>query len=339
MHLGVVDQSPIREGGTAAQAMHETIALARHVEALGYERFWLAEHHGSDGLASSAPEILIGQVAAATSRLRVGSGGVMLSHYSSLKVAEQFRTLEALFPGRIDLGVGRAPGSNQRHARALEHGPGALSLEFYPRQVQDLVHYLADALPEDHPFADIKVTPAAEGMPEVWCLGSSLDSAMIAAEVGLPFSFAQFINPDLGERAAALYRQRFKPSRWFAEPRVSVGVSALCAPTEEEAVRLSWSRYCWRFRHGGVPSPETALAFEYTEAERAYIEYARPRAAIGTPEQVKARLERLAEGFETDELLLLTITYDFADRLRSYELIAEAFGLPSTDPSVVAAEG
>ncbi len=335
MRLSVLDQSPIREGGTAAQALRETIALAQHTERLGYERFWIAEHHGSGGLASSAPEVMIGQVAAATSRIRVGSGGVMLSHYSPLKVAEQFKTLEALFPGRIDLGIGRAPGSSQRHAQALEHGPGALGLEYYPRQVEDLVLYLADALPSDHPFADIQATPTIEGMPEVWCLGSSMESAMLAGELGLPFCFAQFINQEAGERAMMMYRSRFRPSPWCEEPRGSVGVSALCAPTEEEAIRLSWSRYAWRFRRGaGVPSVETALAFEYSEPELAYIEYSRPRSAVGDPEQVKARLTSLAADFEVEDLVLVTITYDFPDRVRSYELIAEAFGL---EPAVDAA--
>jgi len=334
MLLSVLDQSPIREGGTAAQAMRETIALAQHVERLGYERFWIAEHHGSSGLASSAPEILIGQVAAQTDSIRVGSGGVMLSHYSALKVAEQFKTLEALFPGRIDLGVGRAPGSSQRHAQALQHGPGALPLEYYPAQVEDLVAFLADAIPDDHPFADISATPTIEQPPAVWCLGSSLESAMVAAELGLPYSFAQFINQEAGERAVALYRHRFQPSQWCEAPRVSVGVSALCAPTEEEAIQLSWSRYCMRFRRGlGVPSVETALAFEYSEAELAYIEYHRPKAAVGDPQQVKARLERLAADFGADELMLLTITYDFAHRLRSYDLIAQAFGLTGTTPT------
>lgn len=328
MRLSVLDQSPIREGGTAGDALRETIALAKHVERLGYERFWIAEHHGSGGLASSAPEILIGQVAAQTSRIRVGSGGVMLSHYASLKVAEQFKMLEALFPGRIDLGVGRAPGSSQRHAQALEHGPGALPLAYYPQQVEDLLFYLADALPVDHPFADIQATPTVEGIPEVWCLGSSLDSAVLAGDLGLPFCFAQFINQEAGERAMAVYRQRFRASPWLEAPRGSVAVSALCAPTEEEAVRLSWSRYCWRFRRGmGVPSVETALAFDYSEPEIAYIEFSRPRSAIGDPEQVQARLTSLAAQFEVDDMMLVTITHDFADRLRSYDLIADAFDL------------
>ncbi len=338
VRLSVLDQSPIREGGTAAQALRETVALAQHVECLGYERFWIAEHHGTPGLASSAPEILIGQVAAQTQRIRVGSGGVMLSHYSPLKVAEQFKTLEALYPGRIDLGIGRAPGSSQRHAQALEHGPGALGLEYYPQQVEDLVLYLADAMPNDHPFSDVRATPTIEGVPQVWCLGSSLESAVLAAELGLPFCFAQFINQEAGERAMALYRHRFRPSQWCETPRGSVAVSALCAATEEEAVRLSWSRYCWRFRRGsGVPSPETALAFDYSEPELAYVEYSRPRSAIGDPAQVKARLEQVASQFEVDDLVLVTITHDFADRLRSYDLIAEAFGLEPLAPAAASA--
>ncbi|MDA0269780.1 MAG: LLM class flavin-dependent oxidoreductase [Chloroflexi bacterium] len=339
VQLSVLDQSPIREGGTAAQALRETVMLAQAVERLGYDRFWLAEHHGSGGLASAAPEIVIAHVAEATERIRVGSGGVMLSHYSSLKVAEQFRTLEAFHPGRIDLGVGRAPGGSQLASAALAHGPGALTLDQYPEQVRDLVLYLADGLPEDHRFHGMQATPIVEGVPQVWCLGSSLDSALIAAEVGLPFSFAQFINPEAGPRAVKLYRERFRPSVWCPEPRISVGISALAAPTEEEAIRLSWSRYCWRFRRGGIPSVETALAFKYSDPELAYVEYSRPKAAIGTPDQVKAKVEAVAEEMTADEVMLLTITYDFADRIRSYELIAEAFGLTSVAENAAAGRG
>ena len=330
LQLSVLDQSPIRDGGTAAQALRETVALAQAADRLGYTRFWVAEHHGSGGLASAAPEILIGEIAAATRRIRVGSGGVMLSHYSSLKVAEQFRTLEAFHPGRIDLGIGRAPGGSQLASAALAHGPGALPLDHYPEQVHDLVLYLSDALPEGHRFHGMQAAPIVESIPQVWCLGSSLDSALIAAQVGLPFSFAQFINPEAGPRAVKLYRERFRPSAWCPEPKVSVGISAIAAPTEEEAIRLSWSRYCWRFRRGGIPTVETAMEFQYSDAELAYIEYSRPLAAIGTPAQVRAKIEATAEQLTADEVVLLTITYDFADRVRSYELIADAFGLPAT---------
>ena len=322
MLLSVLDQSPVREDGTATEA------LAVQAERQGYHRFWIAEHHGSAGLASSAPEIVIARVAAATSAIRVGSGGVMLSHYSPLKVAEQFRVLEALYPGRIDLGVGRAPGSTQRHAHALALGPGAVPLEAYPSQVDDLLHYLAGQMPADHPFADITATPNVEGMPDLWCLGSSLESAAIAADLGLPFTYAQFINQEAGERAMQLYRHRFRPSPWYPEPRGSVAVSALCADTEEEAIRLSWPRYCMRFRRGlGVPSVETAMAFDYSEPELAYVEYARSRSAIGDPAAVRRKLTALASEFGVDEVILVTITHDFADRLRSYELIAREFGL------------
>ncbi len=327
MRLSVLDQCPIREGGSAAQALAESAELARAAEGLGYHRFWLAEHHGNAGLACVAPEIVIAHVGAQTSRIRVGSGGVMLTHYASLKVAEQFRTLETLFPGRVDVGVGRAPGSDMHTARALSMGPGSLPLEAYPEQVEDLVHYLEDTIPEDHPFHGIHASPTGSGMPEVWCLGSSTDSAYIAARIGLPFSFAQFISPETGEQAVQVYRDRFVPSRWCREPRISIGVSTICAPTEEEALDLSLSRYCWRFRHGQVPSVETARAFEYSQPELDYIRYHRSQSAIGDPAQVRARLEELATKLTADEVILLTITHDFAARLRSYRLVAEAFGL------------
>ncbi|TAK79195.1 MAG: LLM class flavin-dependent oxidoreductase [Dehalococcoidia bacterium] len=327
LRLSVLDQAPIREGGTAAQALRESILLAQAAERFGYLRFWLAEHHASGGLACAAPEVVIPAVAAQTSTIRVGSGGVMLSHYAPLKVAEQFRALEALFPGRIDLGIGRAPGSSMQTKEALEHGPGALPLEAFPDQVEDLLGYLGDSLPEGHPFFGVHASPMIDGTPEVWCLGSSLDGAQIAASLGLPYCFAQFISPELGARAVALYRTHFKPSKWASEPRVSVGVSALCAPTDAEAERLAHVRYVWRFRRGLVPSPEVAEAFELTQPERDYVAYSMSRAAVGSPATVKARLEALAEEFRAEELVLLTITYDFADRIRSYELVAREFGL------------
>ncbi len=330
MLLSVLDQSPIREGGTPADAIRETVALAQTADAAGYRRYWLAEHHSSSGLAGTAPEVLITQVAAQTSRIRVGSGGVMLSHYSPLKVAEVFRMLETLYPGRIDLGVGRAAGSSRQVAEALALGPGSVGIEVYPYQVADLVGYLENDLPEDHPFHGVRAQPAGETQPEVWMLGSSLESAQIAADLGLPYTYAHFINPEAGERAIALYRDRFQPSASYPEPRVSAAVSALAAATEEEAVQLSWSRYCMRFRHKGVPSVETALAFDYSAAELEYVVYSRSHAAIGTPQTVKTRLETLAAELSVDELVLLTITYDFADRVKSYELIAEVFGLKAS---------
>jgi luciferase family oxidoreductase group 1 len=327
MRLSVLDQSPIREGGSAAQAIRETIKLAAATDQMGYHRYWLAEHHNSRALASAAPEVLIPQVAAHTERIRVGSGGVMLTHYSPLKVAEQFRTLEALFPGRIDLGLGRAAGTGQQTTDALRTGPGSLGLEHYPDQVADLIAYLADRIPQGHPFEGVRAMPAGDSMPEVWLLGSSTDSAILAGELGLAFSYAHFINPEAGERATQLYRRRFEPSPWLDEPRISVGVSALCATTEEEAIRLSWSRYCWRFGHGAVPSVETALEFEYSKPELEYIEFSRRQSAIGDPSRVHEKLTTPAGSLAAEELVLVTITYDFADGVRSYELVAEAFGL------------
>jgi luciferase family oxidoreductase group 1 len=334
IRLSVLDQSPIREGGTARQAIAETIELARRVDALGYHRYWLAEHHNSGGLASSAPEVLITRVAAETTLMRVGSGGVMLPHYASLKVAEQFRTLEALYPGGIDLGLGRAPGSDGLTARALQQGFGVPRLDHYPRQVLELVQHLSGSIPEDHPAYGVRATPAVDGMPEVWLLGSSNESAMLAAELGLPLSFAHFINAPGAVDAVAIYRDRFKPSRWLDEPRVSVGVSAIAADTAEEAEHLAWSRLGMRFRRArgvhGVPPPEVARDFDYTAPEREFIEYQRPRSAVGDPGQVRDRLLAIAAELDTEELIVLTITYAFEARIRSYELLAEAFGLQAT---------
>ncbi len=331
--LSVLDQSPIRKGGTAAQALRETIELARLTDRLGFHRYWLAEHHGSGGLACSSPEVMIGQVAANTTGIRVGSGGVMLTHYSPLKVAENFRMLEALFPGRIDLGVGRAPGSDTRTDQALAVGPGKLPLEHYPDQLMDLYGYLSDDLPPDHPFRSVRATPAVETCPELWMLGSSDASARYAAELGWAFCFAHFINPEGGERWVRWYQQNYQASPLSPTPRASIGVSVTCAETDEEAERLSWSRWSSRIagnrgaRGGGIPSPEEAMAFDYTEPEREYIEFMKTRSVFGGPAKVKRMLLELAERFNVDEVVAVTITYDFEARKHSYELLAEAFGL------------
>ena len=330
--LGVLDQSPIREGGTAAQALAETLELARATERLGYSRYWLAEHHNSRGLASSAPEVLIARVAAETSTMRIGSGGVMLSHYAPLKVAENFRTLETLYPGRIDMGVGRAPGSDGRTAQALTHGPGALGIQHYPAQVADLLRFVSDELPEGHYFTGIHASPLGPTVPEPWVLGSSLESASLAAEFGLPFSFAHFINEAWAGEAITLYQRIFRASAWLDEPKVSVGVSVICADTDERAEELAMSRWLWRLRNRqgrayGVPSVESAKAEVLNEAERDYVRFQEANALVGSPERVKERMEALAADLDADEFIVVTITYDFADRLRSYELLAEAFGL------------
>jgi luciferase family oxidoreductase group 1 len=332
MILSVLDQSPVRAGGTAADAFNETIALAQAAERWGYHRYWLAEHHATAGLAGAAPEIMIARVAAATSHMRVGSGGVMLSHYSPLKVAEQFRVLETLYPGRIDLGIGRAPGSDQITDRALQAGPGAIGAEYYPSQVQDLLGYLGDGLPEDHPFARIRVTPEPAGRPEVWLLGSSDQSALVAAYLGCAFSFAHFINDQGGVRVMTAYRERFRPSAHLSAPLGSIGVFVLCADTDAEAQRLAQSRDLWRLRLdqgylGPVPSVAEAEAHEYSREERLRIAMNRRRMVIGAPEQAKARLLELAEQYGVGELVVVTICHEFAPRLRSYELLAQVFEL------------
>ncbi len=332
--LSVLDQSPIRRGGTAAQALRETIELARLTDRLGYHRYWLAEHHGSGGLACSSPEVMIGQVAANTTGIRVGSGGVMLTHYSPLKVAENFRMLEALFPGRIDLGVGRAPGSDTRTDQALAVGPGKLPLDHYPEQLMDLYGYLSDDLPPEHPFRSVRATPSIDTRPELWMLGSSDASARYAAELGWPFCFAHFINPEGGERWVRWYQQYYQPSPVSPEPRASIGVSVTCAGTDEEAERLSWSRWASRVignrgvgGGSGVMAPEEAMSFAFTEPERDYIEFMKTRSVHGGPAKVKRMLLELTERFNVDEVVAVTITYDFEARKRSYELLAEAFAL------------
>ena len=237
LRLGVLDQSPVRSGGGVADAIHETLELAELCDRLGYHRYWLAEHHSTPGLAGSSPEVLIGQVAARTSRIRVGSGGVMLQHYSSLKVAESFRVLETLFPGRIDLGIGRAPGSDQLTARALRENA---NLEYFPQQIADLLGFLHGALPPGHVFEPVLAMPTGPTAPEMWLLGSSDQSAAVAAHFGTGFSFAHFINQDGGAEVTRAYRRQFRPPQWLDAPRSSAAVFVVCADTEAEAT--GWRR-------------------------------------------------------------------------------------------------
>ena len=335
LSLSVVDQSPVRQGGTAADALRETIALAQAVEALGYRRYWVAEHHSLPGFAGTCPELMVGQIAARTSRLRVGSGGVMLSHYSALKVAETFRLLESLYPGRIDLGIGRAPGSDQRTAAALAYPGPMRDIQHFPEQVDHLISYLGDTMDPGHPFAAVKAGPGpATSLPEVWLLGSGIDSALLAAERGLPFSYAHFfgVGVEHGPAIVEHYRRQFRPSEHLAEPHANVAAQVLCAETEETARRLALSRNLVRLniirgRGTGVPPVEEAVAYPYSPQERAYLEQQSRVTIDGDPEQVKTRLERLAEQYQTPDLSVVTICYAFADRLRSYELLARDCGL------------
>ena len=329
--LSVLDQVPVPEGCTPAESVQETLALARAAERLGYRRYWLAEHHDTTSLASTAPEVLVAAVGAATSTIRIGSGGVLLPYYSPLKVAEAFRTLEALHPGRIDLGVGRAAGTGPVAEAALLASGGASGDRHFPEHLAELLGFLRGDLGTDHPWAGVRAMPQGPRAPEVWVLGSSSFSSACAASFGLPYAFAHFITPAYGPQLVAGYRRRFRPGV-IAEPRVAVAVSAVCAPTDAEAERLSSGADLWRLGPEGaerapILSPEAVAAHRWTDLEREKAAQARAKVVVGGPARAAAALGALAEEFDVDELLVLTVCHDLAARRRSYKLLAEAVGL------------
>ena len=326
MKLGVVDQSPIPAGGTGADALRNTIDLAQHCDRFGYGRYWLAEHHNTEALAGSAPEILIGAVANATERIRVGSGGVMLSHYSSLKVAETFKVLESLHPGRVDLGIGRAPGSDALTASALAPTGQRLPLEYYPNQVDELVGLLGGTLGDDSPIAGVQATPLVSSVPEMWMLASSAEGAGLAAHFGLPLGWAHFITVEEGEAVVDAYREYFQPSSMCAEPTVNLAVSVMCAETDEKAERVASSLREWRRRglQGPIPSIEESVEAEKHLRRDLSVQTDRKPMIVGSPETVVEQLEKLAAAHGTDELLIVTICHRHEDRIRSYELLAQA---------------
>ena len=326
--LSVLDQAPVPDGSTPAAALAETVALARTAEALGYRRYWVAEHHGTRSLAATAPEVLVGALAGATSSIRVGSGGVLLSHYSPLKVAEVFRTLSALHPGRIDLGVGRHPGGDALTEAALQYLPGVAGDERYVDKVVDLVGFLHDRLEPGHPFEQVTAMPDGVTVPQVWLLGSSSHSGAVAAYLGLPFAFAHFITSDFGPQVTGAYRRGFDASETAAEPRVLVAVGVMCAESDAEAERLARSADVWRLRpegaeRGPLLSPEDAAAVTLSELDEAKLGQARAATIVGGPDRVRAGLLSLAERYGADELMVLTVCHDPAARRRSYELVAE----------------
>ncbi len=332
MLLSVLDQSPISEGSTGAEALHNTIDLARLTDALGYHRYWVAEHHGGPMLAGGSPEALIGPIASATERIRVGSGGVMLPHYSPFKVAATFTILAGLYPGRIDLGIGRASGTDPLTTFALQRDRRQASPDDFPQQLAELLAYFEDALPDDHPFQRLAATlPGLPELPAVWLLGSSPQSAVWAAQLGLPYAFADFINPG-GAEFARMYRERFEAVRALSAPRTSVAAWVLCAPTDDEAHELaSSSRMTLAMLRRGqlipVPPPAKALEFLASEGRSASGGLPGRRGIIGSPEVVRAGVEELAAEYGADEVIVVTITHDHGARRRSYELIADAFGL------------
>lgn len=329
IRLSVLDQSVARAGRPHDESIRHTLALAAHCEALGYHRFWLSEHHSLPTLVGTAPEILMAAVAARTSRIRIGSAGVMLPHYSPFKVAEQFRVLDALAPGRIDLGVGRAPGSDQRTARLLN--PDLQSADDFPQQVLELQAWVTgQELPEGHAGHGIKALPTGATAPQLWMLGSSGYGAQLAAHYGMPYAFAHFITDGEGcEQALQLYRSAFKPGL-LERPLATVCLSALVAETDEEAWHLFKSRERARVdrrtgRFGPLLPPEQAPR-EYTWAEQAEAEQLRRRAIVGSAAKVREQLVECARRYQVDELVVVTWTWDPAAQRRSYELLARAFG-------------
>ena len=331
LRVSVLDQTPVPEGTVAAEALRHSIDLARHAEALGYHRYWVAEHHGSPMIAGPSPEVLIAAIASATTRMRVGSGGVMLPNYSPLKVAENFSVLAGLFPHRIDLGLGRAAGTDPETAFALQRDRRTRSPDDFPQQLAELFGYLDDSLPRDHPFSRLAaLLPGVPERPEPWLLGSSHQSAMWAAELGLPYAFADFINP-AGAEIAALYRDRFTPSSELAEPRVMVAVSAIAADSGEEAERVASSmRMAITLLRAGssiaIPTPEKALEFLAQHPSPSALPMGR-RAIVGEAASVRRGLEEVARDYGAEEVMVVTVTHDHAARLRSYDLIAQAFAL------------
>jgi len=322
--LSVLDQSPIISGLGAPRALQETLALARRADELGYHRYWLAEHHAIAALADPCPEILLARLGAETRRIRIGSGGVLLPYYSAFRTAESFRMLEALYPGRVDLGVGRAPGGDARTAQAVNGGRFPESDRF-PEQVWELVGHLEGTLPADHPFKRVRLQPEVDSAPQVWLLGSSDFSGALAAQLGLPFAFAHFINARGGDEVTQFYRQNYQGK---GKPNVIVCTFLICAESDAEAERLAASIDLRRLHmalniDSAVPTAEEAARHPYSPEERQYVTSQRARAVIGGPQKCRRELEEMAARYGADEVMVLTITGDYASRLRSYELLIE----------------
>lgn len=335
VRLSVLDQSPIRKGGTAAQAVRESIELVKLADKLGYSRYWVSEHHNILGLAGSSPEVLISHLAGETKRIRVGSGGVMLPNHSTLKVAENFRMLETLFPGRIDLGLGRAPGGDRLTAAILNPSNSFVQNDFV-QQIMDLRDFLTDHAEPESIQEKVKAIPICETVPEMWMLTSSGESGLLAAHFGMSLSFAQFINPTGARATIHAYRERFRPSRFLDSPRASVGIFVLCAETKEKADELQavMDRQLLNIEKGiseGVLSYEEIKPYVYSDIEKARLLFNRGRMIVGTPDIVKQRILDLTGDCGIEEVVVTTITHDFKDRIRSYELLAEAFGLERTE--------
>lgn len=337
LRLSVLDQTPVPEGTTAAQALRNSLDLAELADRLGFHRYWVAEHHGGGLVAGPSPEVLIGPIAAATRRIRVGSGGVMLPHYSPLKVAESFGVLAGLYPGRVDLGIGRAAGTDPMTTQALQRDRSQPLPDDFPQQLAELLAYFERSFPADHPLARLADSlPGEPEVPELWLLGSSEQSAVWAGELGLRYAFADFINPR-GAPFAEVYRHGFEAGERLERPRLAVAVRAVVAASEEEAERLSLS---WRMafdllRRGrliAVPPPEKAARYFELHPDGEMAPNGRRRRLVGTPAQVRADVEEAAAAYGAEEAIVVTITHDHDARRRSYELLAAEFALATAAP-------
>jgi luciferase family oxidoreductase group 1 len=334
--LSVLDLSPISAGQGDAQAVRDTIALAQYAEKLGYYRYWVAEHHNIPSVASTAPEVMIGQIAARTSHMRIGSGGIMLPNHAPLRVAEAFHVLEALYPHRIDLGIGRAPGTDQLTALALRRSKERLGAVDFPAQLNELIGLSRGDLPASHPFAGIRVIPSDVTLPPIWVLGSTEDGAAIAAGFGLGFAFAHHINPGGSLQAFEVYRSSFRASRWLDQPRTILTAQAICGATDEEAQYLaSTFELAWIRLRTGRPAPlsppEVASAYKYSEGEREMVKYARLHYLAGGPATLREKLLEHVNSLGADELMITTTIYGHAKRMHSYELIAKSWPLPGQE--------
>jgi luciferase family oxidoreductase group 1 len=329
--ISILDLAPVPTGSDASEALRRSTDLALRAEAWGYHRYWVAEHHNMAGIASSSPAVLIAHLASATTTLRLGSGGVMLPNHAPLVIAEQFGTLEALYPGRIDLGIGRAPGSDQLTAVALRRG-AAEGADDFPLQLGQLRAFLSGTFPDSHPFHQVQAVPAGAATPAIWLLGSSGYSAQVAGLLGLPFAFAHHFSAANTLPAIDLYRSNFRPSAVLSEPYLMLGVALVCADSDSTAQFLHGSSRLSMLRlrsgrPGKLPSPEEAAGYGLTPSEKLIIESSTGSNVVGDPDGVTAQLDALLSSTGADELMITTNVYAHADRLRSYELVAELAGL------------
>lgn len=333
LKLSVLDQTPIRRGSNAVEALQESVELVKLADAAGYTRYWISEHHNISSLACAAPEVLLARLGAASQRIRLGSGGIMLPNHSALKVAENFRLLEGLFPGRIDLGVGRAPGGDRLTASVLNPS-NTFDPQEYIAQIATLKAFLRDDATPDTVHEKVKAIPRVSGVPALWMLTSSGESGYLAAHFGMALSFAQFINPVGGPEAMHQYRKRFKPSEDLEQPHGSVGIFAFCSESEEKAQRtqavMDYRLLSITKGHTDeAPSYESVKDYKYSGEELRYVQYNRQRMIVGTPDVIKEKIVALAKAFDVDEVVIATFADSAEDRLQSYALLAEMFDLKS----------